>query len=271
MEKIHSYEQWSSIIEKFKKINRKTYSNFYFMPNEMKKIISCRNVLYILSDTYLLFYIDEESYYRLCYFIAQDIENLTEQLDKVVCADIVIRKEKLCQLDKEIQIIRCLGLDEYKKYTRMTTEIVESKFCVTDYEFSYGDIKYGKEILGLWQRNLDIYSTPLPFGDEINGLINNNHLYYIKDKNKIIGAVYFGTLLRTCTLQHLVIAPMYRRQGLGKKLIEFGLKQMYSNGIRKCNLWVDIQNISAYKSYINCGFKEDGLYCIQLKSDYQLG
>ena len=233
----------------------------------MKKIICCRNVTYILSDAYLLFYINEESYYRLCYFVSQDIENLTEKLDKVMCADIVVRKEKLCQLDKEIQPIKNLGLNVYKKYIRMTTEIVDKNFGETEYEFSYGDIKYGDKILRLWKKNLDIYSTPLPIGDEIDSLINSNRLYYIKDENEIIGAVYFETMLRTCTLQHLVIDPMYRRQGLGKKLVEYGLNYMHSNGLKKCNLWVDIQNIPAYKSYINCGFKEDGLYCIQLKSD----
>lgn len=57
----------------------------------------------------------------------------------------------------------------------------------------------------------------------------------------------------------LAVAPAWRRQGLGRKLLEVGLNALHQKGIYRCFLEVRAANLSAQKLYREGGFRPIGL------------
>lgn len=274
MKKIESYEQCNLLIKNFRKVKEKLVTNFFFLPKELKAMLEQKEVLYQQNDGTLIFFVKEMDFFHIFYFACEEQALEIEKPDKVMILDLVAREG---QNPKEINLEKkrwnAVGFQEYKSYVRMKYDIDKrenasksaaiKKAC----DFSRARQEDIEAVSDLWKANLDQYSTPLPSAGDMKRIIESNHVYVAKQCGNIVGAVYMNAASKSCVLQHLVIAPRCRRQGLGTFLMEYALEGMAQEGIEKCHLWVDIQNIPAYESYKRYGFQEDGLYSKQLKCD----
>ncbi len=63
------------------------------------------------------------------------------------------------------------------------------------------------------------------------------------DGHKIVGAVLCGYDGRRGYLHHLAVATAYRKQGLGKALVEACLADLAKLGIPKCNIFLFADNV----------------------------
>jgi len=61
-------------------------------------------------------------------------------------------------------------------------------------------------------------------------------------------------------IHELVIAPAFRHQGLGRRLIEHALRYLASCGCRRVGLWVGKENEVAKKLYRQMGFHYEGIH-----------
>ncbi len=61
-------------------------------------------------------------------------------------------------------------------------------------------------------------------------------------------------------VSHLVVKPEYRRQGIGKMLIEYVTDKAKELGYSEMSIGVDLDNYPALKLYTNCGF--DKVICV---------
>lgn len=61
-----------------------------------------------------------------------------------------------------------------------------------------------------------------------------------------------------CEIWGIYLHPDYWNQGIGKELINWGVKELYKRGYDKATLWVLEDNIRARKFYEKMGFCHDG-------------
>jgi ribosomal protein S18 acetylase RimI-like enzyme len=77
-----------------------------------------------------------------------------------------------------------------------------------------------------------------------------------QDGPKIIGAVLCGHDGRRGWIYHLAIEPIYRRQALGRRLIEECLNALRVAGIKRALLLVAEDNASGRSFWHRCGWED---------------
>jgi N-acetylglutamate synthase len=71
----------------------------------------------------------------------------------------------------------------------------------------------------------------------------------------IVGTVLCGHDGRRGILRHLAVAPAFRRGGLGRSLVEKCLAALAAQGIRKCNIYVQDDNLAGRKFWEHLGYR----------------
>ena len=85
----------------------------------------------------------------------------------------------------------------------------------------------------------------------------------INEKIRGFIIVLYSNGKRVAGIETLNVDPIYRRNGIGKKLLYAAEEDMYSRFIKKIRLEVSVGNISAINLYERLGFKK-----IALLKDY---
>lgn len=267
--KIETFEQYRTMTKEFRRAAEKVTGNCYFMPAEVKKYTEEGKLFYERQEGMLLFYVDEETYFHVYYYLDEKACPRFCRQDKTAILDFVCRKDKLEEIRKEEEKWRRAGFSLYKEYVRMCYKPEEGKRSLPDadcvkaepfarYRFEKGNASYHEQILRLWEKNLDLLSTPLPKSGALCEMLEEGHVYYILDGEKVVGALYLDVTGKACLLQHIVIDPAYRKQGLGVCLLNYAFSCVKGE-VAVCNLWVDVENLPAYNMYRKYGFVEEGL------------
>ena len=95
-------------------------------------------------------------------------------------------------------------------------------------------------------------------------LLSGNRITYIcKDGDEFIGEISLVKDMNDTDytipnqrvyVSHLIVKPEYRRQGIGKKLVEFITNKAKGIGYTEMSIGVDLDNYPALKLYVDCGF-----------------
>lgn len=95
-------------------------------------------------------------------------------------------------------------------------------------------------------------------------LISGNHVTYVcKQDNEFIGEIslVFDTNdsdytidKRRVYVSHLIVKPEKRRNGLGKRLVEYATDKAKEMGYSEMSIGVDLDNYPALKLYADSGF-----------------
>jgi ribosomal protein S18 acetylase RimI-like enzyme len=72
----------------------------------------------------------------------------------------------------------------------------------------------------------------------------------------IVGAVLCGHDGRRGTIRHLAVLPDYRRQGIGRQLVEQCLCRLRAEGILRCNAFIHRENPGAAEFWITIGWDD---------------
>lgn len=102
-------------------------------------------------------------------------------------------------------------------------------------------------VIALWRSTEGLVLRDVDQRDPITHyLARNPGLSFVAiDQDRIIGAVLCGTDGRRGYLQHLAVAPAYRRRGVGRVLATRCLGALARQGLDKCHLMVLRQNEAA--------------------------
>lgn len=74
--------------------------------------------------------------------------------------------------------------------------------------------------------------------------------------SRLAGAVLCGHDGRRGLLHHLAVEPSWRRQGVGRELVERCLQSLRADGIDKCHLFVFNENKVGQQFWKGCGWHE---------------
>jgi putative acetyltransferase len=72
--------------------------------------------------------------------------------------------------------------------------------------------------------------------------------------DRIAGALLSGHDGRRGSLHHLAVAEPFRRQGLGRELVERCLSKLREEGILKCNIFLYADNDAGREFWTRCGW-----------------
>jgi ribosomal protein S18 acetylase RimI-like enzyme len=83
---------------------------------------------------------------------------------------------------------------------------------------------------------------------------------------EIIGTVLCGHDGRRGILRHLAIKPEFRRRSIAKALIQKSLSALAEQGIKKCNIFVQDDNVAGLEFWKHVGWcrLEDNYYTLQI-------
>ncbi len=126
------------------------------------------------------------------------------------------------------------------------------------------DLEKYDEVYALWMRtkNMGFNNVDDSF-DGIKKLVMKNPLtcFMAEENGKIIGTVLAGNDGRRGYVYHLCVDENFRKQGIGKKLMDTMIDGMKKEGISKVALVVFAYNDSANAFYEKIGFiKRDDLF-----------
>lgn len=117
------------------------------------------------------------------------------------------------------------------------------------------------ETLLFWKQTPEVYlhenGEDTKAGIEAYLYRNPDCSYIALENGKIIGAILAGHDGRRGLINHLAVAPEYRRQGIGKQLLHLAKHALKKNGIPKCALFVLKENREGIEFYRNIGWKEE--------------
>jgi N-acetylglutamate synthase len=103
--------------------------------------------------------------------------------------------------------------------------------------------------------------------DSFNGIKaylkrNQNFSFLAEFDGEIIGALMAGHDSRRGFIHHLGINPLFRKRGIGKKLLNLSIEQLKKAGIKKCALFVLKNNKPAHSFYKHLGWKKEDIVSV---------
>lgn len=88
-------------------------------------------------------------------------------------------------------------------------------------------------------------------------LVKNPETCFVAESAGIlVGTVLGGNDGRRGYLYHLAVHPDYRKQGLGKKLVQASLDALAAQGIEKCHIFVLADNQEGLKFWRKTGWEQ---------------
>lgn len=108
MKKLQSFEEYTDIVKEFKSVCKKPFSNLYYMSDDIKKSIKLGRLAYEETEGGIVFFRDEELYYRACLYLNEKKQfAINPQDKKILVRNIYKTKEK----EQRLQIVE-RGLEE---------------------------------------------------------------------------------------------------------------------------------------------------------------
>ncbi len=109
---------------------------------------------------------------------------------------------------------------------------------------------------------LECLSFPVPWTKQAfeNELENENACYVLLlDEDTVIGYCAFWQAADMADITNVAVHPDYRRQGLGKKILNRILQEAHTRSITQLFLEVRVSNTPAQALYTACGFQLVGM------------
>jgi putative acetyltransferase len=102
------------------------------------------------------------------------------------------------------------------------------------------------DVLELWRQCEGIGLSDADSPENIKAYLDRNPgmSYVAMAGGKIVGAILGGHDGRRGYIHHLAVASEYRRQGLGRQLVERCISALASVGIRKCHIFIFNTNMN---------------------------
>ncbi len=113
-------------------------------------------------------------------------------------------------------------------------------------------------VLALWQTSEGVGLSSADTRESIAAYLQRNpgQSFVALAGKTLVGAVLSGHDGRRGFIHHLAIHPDYRRQGIGRMLIEHCLAALRDAGIQKCHLFVFGENENAIHFWRDTGWTE---------------
>lgn len=130
MERLKSLEEYKSLLSEYKQITRRGYNNNFLNTDSITRYISLQRIYYETCTKALMFYTDEEKYYRLYVILSPDIDNEINICNKdkpIMLRNIYKEDKKPEALLKSEELFKKLGFVLYDETVQIVAKPLEHK------------------------------------------------------------------------------------------------------------------------------------------------
>ena len=269
MEPVRDLNQFSSLIREARSSGQPILTNCYLLPAEINASLAKNALFWKAAAGGVLFLREEAAFYQLYYFINPN--NLTgfQALNKPVVLEWVYRDSgKPSSVANPVSCWETCGFAIYHTYLRMElagTANPPPSPASNRYRTAGARPGDMDAICRLWAGIVDRFTTATPAADELADLIARQLIHCVMDEqDNVVAVLQAQQAGKVYTLNHLAVDPAHRRQGLGHRLMQFGIDQARGLGARKILLWVADDNVAARQLHQSLGFEYDGKVTVQL-------
>jgi ribosomal protein S18 acetylase RimI-like enzyme len=112
------------------------------------------------------------------------------------------------------------------------------------------------QVIDLWQQTEGVGLSSADSRESIRAYLERNPgmSFIAEQEGTLIGAVLGGHDGRRGYIHHLAVHPDYRRQGLGRKLVDRCLAALQEVCIQKCHLFIFNTNLEGVDFWENVGW-----------------
>ncbi len=270
MKKLESFDEYKNIIRNFRLVCKRPFSNVYYMPDDIKRYIALGRAGYEKTENGIVFFFDEETYYRACLYVDEKERFTISPQRKRVLVKNVFEKEKkdeklqcienrltesgfkkagtsvAIQGESEKLIQRCKHMEKYAETLKK-----KGYYCV-EADFSLFEemerIIVDSGIIKDYQLN---YRTD----EEKKQLERGSYLCMMKDEGQICA-------VSACVIEHgiakgiaMAVKEKYKMHGLAPILTYYRFKWLCEQGIKYIRGWILTDNEPSLRYHQSLGYE----------------
>lgn len=263
MELVKSIEEYKSLLNEIKKRDRRCFNNNYCYIPMIQRLISMERLYYVNNETGLYLYMDEESYYRLVFYLVSGENFYIENVNKPIVVRNIYKQNTINEKMLTIQqSFKEHGLQLYYSIFQMEVaseflrneELVYSmkeQSCMElnakGFTIGYPSDDISTEIVALRENAKEIspyhyqYKTKKELRHNID---NQNYLCIINNTNDEVCAAVEKYYENNCLLiDWISVKPEFQNgKGFGKALHLFAFAEAVKQGIDHIYTWVPQTN-----------------------------
>lgn len=273
MERLKSIEEYKALLLEYKQICRRGYSNNFLNLEMVNRYIGLQRIYYEKGESSLLFFTDEEKYYRLYVQTSPEADIRIEKKDKPILVRNVYKKDAKSDMllrfedklkeqefslyDESVQMVA--NPLEMKESLQKKYEKALSFLTRVGLRLDYAGEEHISEIIALREKEplLKDYHFLYETEDEIRDNIKNKYYRCVfNEQNEVCAAQQFSIENRTVQGNWLAVKEEYKvRYGIGTVMAYHSF--LYANDleIQKYFGWVVRDNIKSIKYHQSIGYE----------------
>lgn len=270
MKKLESFDEYKKVISEFRLVYKRPFSNIYFMPDDIKRYIELGRAGYKRSESGIIFFFDEETYYRACLYVSEKEKfKISSQKKKILVKNIYPGGEKKENLQCVEQRLMELG------FRKVGTHVDVQGETEKIFRKCGGLRKYAE---GLEKKGYQCIAADYSLFKELDaiimdtGIIKNYQLNYRTDEEKkklesgsylcIINDSHQVCAVNACVIEGdvargvaMAVKEKYKMHGLAPVLTYYRFKWLCEHGIKYIQAWILLENEPSLRYYRSLGYE----------------
>lgn len=258
MKAFQSIKEYKEILVAFRRQNKKTIKNIYYMFDEVTQLIEKKMLYYDLYDDALIIFRDEGRYWHVSFIIAEDFSTKLHIMEKPCTIGVPDKGsensekvQKICQTVEKLGLAflhcnRMYQIDVPECLTRLDDECREIKLKLEQVGIILMDFKeeYREDILHLWDEYLVCINLNR---EDCEEGIKDVLIAVDTNVNKVCGVTMPRYHHKNDNIAHIVVEPEYRQYKVSLFLDYMLLRNLYIRGFQKAYTWIADDNIPSLK------------------------
>ncbi len=255
MDKLKSFEDYKEAVKRTRALPGVT-SNCFWMPSVIKSLIAEGRLYLLESPAGCLLLQEEPTFYRGCYYLSDQQEPPQPVLDRPAVIEYVFQNALSPKQQAEIRRIEQMGFTLGRESGRMI--LPADQLAPGGAAERVRMAEPGEEaVIGqLFSETFNPLYSYLPTRQELTEAIAAGRVYAVFSRNILCAALYAQVEKQCATIRLLAVSPSYRREGLGRQLVQFYHDSLASQ-VRTFAHWVDLHNTGAIHLYQMFGYSFD--------------
>lgn len=275
MEKLHRIEEYKALIKEVKQVHKASFSNLYYMPQDILRYIELGKLEYEVNNAGVFFFFDEGTYYRVCVYIEDNNEfNIPQCSKKMLIRNVYRKSEKNEKLERfennldhigftlsgttfqvegcpEVLMQNCLNLKQY-------IHSMEKKgfHCI---KADYSLYKVIEDII-TDSRVIKDYHLSHRTEQEKQMLDFGSYLCVLNKENQICAASLSVINGETAQNEAMAIKEEYKMKGLAPLLTYHRSKWLCENKVNLAQGWILTNNDASIRYHKSLGYQLTGKY-----------
>lgn len=273
MERLRSIEEYKSLLSSYKKIYRSGYSNNYLSIDKIERYINLQRIYFDTNETALLFFSDEEKYYRLYAMLGIDMNLNIHKPDKPLMLrniykkgvkteallkfEEVLKRQGFILYDETVQILaQPLGKKEeiQSKYNKASSLL--DRFGI---KIGYAQKKDMAQIVDLRNEEPLLKDYHFLYETEEEILADIEKGYYrcaFNHLGEVCAAQHYSVINDTLQGDWLAVKDEYKiRYGIGSAMAYHSFLYTIEQGILNYYGWVARDNVKSIKYHQAIGYE----------------